>query len=553
VPVGGHSPTRGQQGWPNPWLARLDDDATQARDGFDPQVHGFGFGNWAGKTGVRKNGELFTLPYTETPGEDAVNWIQGLDDPIARGEDLWEGGVELAEGLYRRQISTDGHCLGMVLSADHYFQSPAELPRGVQFAQSVPHPTGRYESVGERIRSEQDSFGHGRTATQVVLALNAPLYEPKPNYEKIRRSVSNTGTAPVALELKPEDSRSGKPKQGSEKIFHSGLVYHWEETGDAVELYYYDPDDPAENYRSPDEVYGTELDEEDSHLDRAFEKPRHSLRINPETGELLDNTHPRGFSVVTYAYFPVGRGAAVADTFEAQTDRGTQRSEYRETRSDPQSASVSARGESGGVEVEYLDHSTEHTPDRSAESNIESVERPDIALPSLLESAVIATLCVPGQLIMRTSDGREITSDDSEYVYKDATEYSEMVWAVGLDPGEVSIDVNPETAGAYTLRVSGNVAEGGQIDERVESAVSEDSVHNIEVNLPEEGSGSVTVSTPAESTGEDDSGEVRSAEGKQSDHWTTGTNSPEFGTEVLAALGIIALVASGYLTLTGRV
>jgi hypothetical protein len=48
--VGGHSPSRGQQGWPNPWLARLDDDTAWSGDGFDPRVHGFGFGNWGGKS-----------------------------------------------------------------------------------------------------------------------------------------------------------------------------------------------------------------------------------------------------------------------------------------------------------------------------------------------------------------------------------------------------------------------------------------------------------------------------------------------------------------------
>jgi len=546
VVVGGTSSSRGQDDWPVPWLARLDANASQTPDGFDPRVHGFGFANWAGVEGIRKNGEPFTLPYSETSKEDARDWILGLDDPKHRSKELWDGGVNLAQGLYRRQLSTDGHCLGMVLSANHYFKSPEDFPPGVQFAQSVPHPTDRYESVGERIRSEQDNFSHGRTATQLVLALNAPAYDPQPNLTKIRRALSRTGTAPIALEMQTGDGDS--QDKTTQTIFHSGLVYHQERTDDALELYYYDPDDPAENYKAPDEVYGVELDEEDSHLDRAFEKPRYSLRVDPTTGELLDNTHPAEWTVTVYAYFPVGGGAAVEDTFETDSDRANQRLDTLDTLSDSSSTSVTTDEESSDIELTTLDGSEAS----ESTSSIESRARPDIALPSLLKSAIIATLESEGTLRITTPDGRVVTSDGSEYIYKDATEYTEMVWAVGIDPGETRLDVVPETDDHYMLRVRGKTPSGGEISETIERPVGDAAVQHIDISLPEEGSGSLTVSSSDTLTDESSLSEgSRTAEPESSGPFTS-ANGTEFDTEVLAALGIMALIASGYLVLRNR-
>lgn len=196
-------------------------------DAFDPTVHGFGFPNWSGTTGTDADGNEFQYEPADISHEDVETLIS----------EHWETTLSRAMGIMLARIvytwiggnaATNGHCYGMVSTAESYFRDPDALPAGVESASDIPRPTDEYGAVGDRIRELQ--------AAQLVrfepywfalLGLRWGLADHKASLAQITEAIDETGTAGISLD--------------GEANAHQVLAYDYERSDDLTHVALYDP------------------------------------------------------------------------------------------------------------------------------------------------------------------------------------------------------------------------------------------------------------------------------------------------------------------------
>lgn len=252
-------------------------------DAFDPRVHGFGFANWEGETGTGADGETFTYE-SGTVTRDEVrrtideSWSTTLSEAqtalLTRIVYAWIAG----------ETATNGHCYGMALAADHYFRIPSDLPDGVDVASDVPHPTGRYDAVGERIRWFQTSqLLRAEPYWFAFLGLRWGLGDHSESLDRLTEAIDATGTSGIAL--------TGAP------IAHQVLAYGYERGDDRTDVFVYDPTFQASAHGDPDDVW--------------------TLSVDPGTGEV----HEIKGGYDEFVYHDPGMSLSVADQLIGGRDR----------------------------------------------------------------------------------------------------------------------------------------------------------------------------------------------------------------------------------------
>lgn len=217
-------------------------------NGFDPAVHGFGFSNWAGDAGADADGEQFNYEPVDVTKEEVRRAI----------ENSWTTALSRAhESLMTRIVyswiggnaATNGHCYGMAFSAEEYFETPSELPHGVDAASEITRPTDRYNAVGDRIRKFQTSqilraepFWFG------FLGFRWGLADHRESLDQLTNAIDATGFAGLAL--------------NGEANAHQVLAYGFERTDDATDVSIYDPNYQAADHMDPDDIWTLSVDRE---------------------------------------------------------------------------------------------------------------------------------------------------------------------------------------------------------------------------------------------------------------------------------------------------
>ena len=212
---------------------------------FEPTVHGFGFSNWEGNSGTGADGEGFTYDSGTVTEED-----------VEQALDSWRTALsEVQQKLVTRIVyswigsnaATNGHCYGMTLSADAYFQNPSELPDSVDVASEIPHPTDSYGTVGDRIRRLQTSqLLRAEPYWFAFLGMRWGLADHRESLGQVIEALEETGTAPLALD--------------GEANPHMVLAHGYEHRDDVTDVFIYDPSYEAAEHENPDIIWTLSVD-----------------------------------------------------------------------------------------------------------------------------------------------------------------------------------------------------------------------------------------------------------------------------------------------------
>ncbi|MDQ2053008.1 hypothetical protein [Halobellus sp. H-GB7] len=212
--------------------------------GFTPIEHGYGFRNW----GVKD--QYFDSPPAPTQAKIRerirTKWVEqaravlGLDVGALSRAMVSAVATQLRAAVVQR-AGTNGHCYGMALTAQRYFERPETIPVNRRRASEIEVPT---VPVDEPIAPVYDEIVQ-RQADQYLrfrafLARQAILYRDWIDTEAILRDVGNVierfGTATLIL-------------FNNTLLSHQVLAYGFEDRGDSVVVPIYDPNLPASAYR----------------------------------------------------------------------------------------------------------------------------------------------------------------------------------------------------------------------------------------------------------------------------------------------------------------
>lgn len=264
----------------------IEEMAVTVSDAFHPAFDGFGFANWAGDTGTSAGGESFTLDRADLDRQTVLDTIQ-----TAWISSVSEATAQALARVVRTQINlgtaSNGHCYGMCFTAADYYREPTDLPDGAMVSGNVSSPTGRFETVGDKIANYQSSqYATAEGVWGVLLALQDGQVDTAAAFDELTGALDESGTAGVALY--DSDANTG----------HQVLAFGYNNRGDVIEVLLYDPNLPASDYEGAD----------------AYESPVFSMGIDPATGNLVS---PHA-SFDRYAYNDPELSLAVAD---AMVDR----------------------------------------------------------------------------------------------------------------------------------------------------------------------------------------------------------------------------------------
>lgn len=230
---------------------------------FSPVRHGFGFRNWSTRTQrfdpppdptKREIGELIKTGWRDSAqdiiGLDTRSLAQPLVDAIS---------LRLRIALSQR-AGTNGHCYGMVLAAQKYYEDPDIIPVDRALARDIDHPAVPLDDpdapvYDDILRLQTTQFLRFRA----WLARRAMLYphriDARAVLDDITAVIDTFGTAAVTVF---SEARAG----------HQLLAYRIDETPDGVSLRVYEPNTTANGHRlSPVEL--------------RFESVNGSLRMTP--------------------------------------------------------------------------------------------------------------------------------------------------------------------------------------------------------------------------------------------------------------------------------
>lgn len=223
----------------SPGSSNLGDNSPERR--FDPAVHGFGFQNWGTVSDRYPDHDHESVSRDEISRVlrrdwgsylDQQNWMALSDVPNVLIETI----VKQLYVSINQGTATDGHCFGMVHAAAEYFRTPDRLP-------SPDRPPGSVGSPATEVGDTID-FHHNRQILDPhTWGAWALLYgdfelDYQQQLEAIRNAIDRVGVAGLALTTWPQ-------LEG-----HAVLSYGYQERPGELILEVYDPNWPADTYRS---------------------------------------------------------------------------------------------------------------------------------------------------------------------------------------------------------------------------------------------------------------------------------------------------------------
>ncbi|MFB9826003.1 hypothetical protein [Halobaculum roseum] len=140
-----------------------------------------------------------------------------------------------------QRAGTNGHCYGMVLSAQAYFEDPESIPVDEEVASEIAGPTVPFESPDapvyeEIVRRQADQFLRFRPWLARRAILHPEWLDQTAVIDDVRSVVEATGTASVVL-------------FGDSLLAHQVLVHRVEAVDGGVELGLYDPNRSSGGHR----------------------------------------------------------------------------------------------------------------------------------------------------------------------------------------------------------------------------------------------------------------------------------------------------------------
>ena len=213
-------------------------------DGFDPTRHAYGFRNWS-----------TTNPYFEVPTDpspptvldriretwpDAASETTGLGSLRLTGALLDVAAVQLRQAIVQR-AGTNGHCYGMVLTGQRYYEKPEAIPVDAQTASDIPDPTVPAEEprapvYDEIVNRQADQFLKFRVWVGRKAMLYRQWLDTTALLGDVQSVIDRFGTAGLTLF---NDTRYS----------HQVLAHEFTEDEDGVSIEIYDPNDSARTYR----------------------------------------------------------------------------------------------------------------------------------------------------------------------------------------------------------------------------------------------------------------------------------------------------------------
>ncbi|MFD1597832.1 hypothetical protein [Halobellus rarus] len=212
--------------------------------GFDPTAHAYGFRNWSSED------QYFETPPSpsrseirtriRTTWEDRARTALGLDVAELPRTVLDSIAAQLRLAVVQR-AGTNGHCYGMVLTAQRYFENPETIPVDRRLASEIEAPTVPTERpeapVYEEIVDRQaDQFLRFRAFLGRRVFLYRHWLDTAAVLRDVRDVIERFGTAAVIL-------------FNETRLSHQVLAYGFEERAGGVTVPIYDPNRPAATYR----------------------------------------------------------------------------------------------------------------------------------------------------------------------------------------------------------------------------------------------------------------------------------------------------------------
>ena len=230
-----------------PWWASGATVAGQEADGdgFAPTRNAYGFRNWSPKD------QYFEAPPDPSPAEVRervrTGWrgrskeVLGLDTGGLSRELIESIAAQLRQAVVQR-AGTNGHCYGMVLTAQRYYERPDEIPVDRPTASDIEHPTVPIEEPSapvydEIVSSQADQYLRFRAWLGRRAMLYPEWIDTEAVLRDVRAVVETFGSAALVL------------FDGS-LYSHQVLAYGFDEGDAAATVSIYDPNRAAPTYRN---------------------------------------------------------------------------------------------------------------------------------------------------------------------------------------------------------------------------------------------------------------------------------------------------------------
>ena len=213
-------------------------------DGFDPVEHAYGFRNWSPED------QYFEAPPSPTRSElrehIRTTWSERARTSLGLGvTSLPRATVDAIAAQLRLAIvqraGTNGHCYGMSLTAQRYFENPETIPVDRHLASEIEAPTvpmGRPEApvYEEIVQRQADQFLKFRAFLGRRVFIYRHWLDTEAVLRDVRDVIETFGTATLIL-------------FNETRLSHQVLAYGFEERGGGVTIPIYDPNRPAATYR----------------------------------------------------------------------------------------------------------------------------------------------------------------------------------------------------------------------------------------------------------------------------------------------------------------
>jgi len=217
---------------------------------FSPERNGFGFRNWRSKQREFEPPE--TEPSAATIREYITSeWPRFAPDLLDVDFGQVDGALlDILTTLLRsaiiQQAGTNGHCYGMALAAQAYFEAPETLPLDKESAAAIRHPTEPLSTPAapvyhEIVQLQAEQFLRFRTWLGRRALLQPERIDVAAQLDDIRAVIDVFGTAQVSL----FSSRTNG---------HQVLAYGYEKHRNSISLYVYDPNYPAATYEHSTQI-----------------------------------------------------------------------------------------------------------------------------------------------------------------------------------------------------------------------------------------------------------------------------------------------------------
>ncbi|GCF13809.1 hypothetical protein Harman_17440 [Haloarcula mannanilytica] len=211
---------------------------------FRPTEHGFGFRNWSLRD---QYFEGPPDPEPETVRErirsewsDKARSVLGLD-PAQLPTTLVDALARQVRAAVIQRAGTNGHCYGMILSTQRYFERPETMPVDRPTASDIEVPTAPLDApeapvYDDIVTSQAEQYFRFRSWLGRQIAVYTADADTAQLLNHVRAVIEETGKASLFLF---NDSQSG----------HQVLAYDYRTDGETVQIPVYDPNWSALAYQ----------------------------------------------------------------------------------------------------------------------------------------------------------------------------------------------------------------------------------------------------------------------------------------------------------------